>query len=76
MAPLTPTFGVAICGLVRANIVQHGSELQLDPLSAGFDGACPDALMEGTPAIGMPCIDAPLEGRQQSGAELPSAQTF
>jgi len=73
MAPLTPTFGVAICGLVRAETVQHGPELQLDPTS---DGACPDALMEGMPTIGMPCIDAPLEGRQQSGAELPSAQIF
>lgn len=68
--------GVANCGVERADTVQQGPELQLDPVCAMSDGACPDALMEGMPTIDMPCIDAPCEGRQQSMEELPSTQTF
>jgi hypothetical protein len=42
-------------------------------VQAESDGACPDALMDD---MATPCIGASLEGRQQSGEEVPSAQTF
>lgn len=69
--------GVANCGVEWAETAQHGSELQLNPVSAEGDGACPDALMEGmATSFDMPRIGASLEGRQQSVEELPSAHIF
>jgi hypothetical protein len=75
---LTSNFaGVADCGPVTEETVQHGAVMQLAPAGAENDGACPDALMEGMAAtFDMPCIGAPLWGRQQSAEELPSAHIF
>jgi hypothetical protein len=57
--------------------MQHGSDAQPDSIRAKFDGACPDALIDVMAAsFDMPGIGASLEGRQQSGEELPSAQIF
>ena len=71
---LTPNLiRIANCGAPREETVQQGAETQLN--SAESDGACPDAPMESMAALfGMPCIGAPLEGRQQFAEELPSAQ--
>jgi hypothetical protein len=63
--------------VVTVETVQHGAERQLGPVIATNDGARPDALMEGMAmSFAMPCIDAPLEGRQQSAEELPSTHSF
>jgi hypothetical protein len=57
--------------------VQHGAETQLASVVATNDGACKGALTEGMAMpFAMPCIDAPLEGRQQSGEELPLTHSF
>jgi hypothetical protein len=58
--------GIAACAVVRAETMQHGSEVQLDPVSAGCGGVCQDAPMSiaGSPAMFR--IDPPLEGGQQS----------
>jgi hypothetical protein len=55
---------------------KYGAE-EIQLKSEESDGACPDAPMEGMAALfDMPCIGAPLEGRQQFAEELPSAQIF
>jgi hypothetical protein len=59
----------------RPETVQHGSESQLDCNGSSCDGACPDTPIPGI-AIAMPCIGALFAGRQQSGEEVPSAQTL
>ena len=56
----------------RDETVQQGAERQLVSSAEICDGACPGAFMEGMAAsfaIAIPCIDAPLVGRQQSGEE-------
>jgi hypothetical protein len=69
--------GAPSCCALRVETVQHGAERQADSASAMSDGACPDALMEGMAiSFAIPCIDASLEGRQQSGEEPPSAHIF
>ena len=76
--PLRLNFtGTASCEAVTIETVQHGAETQPASVAATNDGACPDALMEGMAmSFAMPCIDAPLDGRQQSGEELPSTHSF
>jgi len=58
---------------------QHGWELQVGGVGRICDGACPDALIGGIAvvlAMAMPSIGASFAGRQQSGEEVPSAQTL
>jgi hypothetical protein len=75
--PLATNFtGVASWGEVMVETVQHPWELQLMAATAESDGACPDALMDAMASLDIPGIDASLEGRQQSGTELPSAHIF
>lgn len=65
----------------RAEAVQHGAERQSGSTGTNCDGACrADAFAASMEAMessfDMPCIDAPLEGRQQFMREWPSAQTM
>ena len=65
-AAVALTLGIAVCAVGLAEKMQHGSEVQLDPVSAGCEGVCQDAPMSIVGSLAMFRIDPSLEGGQQS----------